>query len=706
MPVEILEIAQKLELGFTELEIKNNLNIYPQFVEYEVIDKEDQVPGVDTQKIYSIKLLYKLPPGLAVDVISPNKIESLASYIRRPLYQHKLRPFDETLELYVELATRNMSKLSYADFPSAEGLRIALGFDLKYRRPVFINFDKEEVKEGDPGFTPHLLIAGATASGKSSFIKFVIMQLLRSHSPETLRFFMVDPKVVTFRIFNKLPHLYAPIVSEADKFQVILGGIVEEVEKRYKILAEAEVENLYQLQTKYPEKAKLMPRILVIVDEFADIIDSHSWNVREQIVLTLKKLGQKARAAGVHLILITQRATSANIDSEVKANISGRISFKVASESDSQVIIEDPSAADLKNPGEGYARLGDIDELIHFQSPYVSDTEMRQSMQKYEGLPQNFLDQTLTEELLKKPLRQEEVTLQMLPKTHFPIVPIGINLDSHKPVFLILSRPVVKSDLEPTPHVIVSGSTNSGKSQFAKLLVQQLALSGDPDLVKLILVDPKSVSFVPFKKLPHLACPLVTKHFQLLPLIKEMLKIIEERYEIFAKEEVENVEEYRARKGKKMASYVLIIDEYADLLDYYEYKERDEIEKILKRFGQMARAAGVHLIIITQRATSQNISGEIRANFSGRMAFRMNSEADSFYILEEAGAEKLIGAGRFMIRKAHYALENGYSPMLTEDEIKQTIESMVEKFGPVVFEERLVAAIPNEEPKQEETHQW
>lgn len=703
MPAEIFEIAQKLEIGFADLSIKNNLSSYPVFKDFEIVDQDD----IANNKIYSVRLIYKLPAGLPNDLISKNKIENLASYIRLPLYQHRLRPYDDELELYVELANRDLSKLNFQNFPSAKGLRVALGFDLKYRKPIFINFDQAEVQDGDPNFTPHLLIAGATASGKSNFIKFLIAQLLQSHGPDSLRFFMVDPKVVTFKSFSKLPHLYAPIISEADKFQVILAGIVEEVERRYKILAENDVENIYEMLSKHPDKVKDMPRILVIVDEFADIIDSHNWNIREQIVLTLKKLGQKARAAGVHLVLITQRATSQNIDSEVKANISGRISFKVSSEGDSQVIIESPLGADLKHPGEGYARLGDSDELIHFQAPFITDEQLKEIIHRYDAVPQVFVDNTLTVELLKKPLHKEEVNLAMMPEPKFPIIPIGVNLNSHHPVNLILTREEGMAEIEPTPHLIVAGATNSGKSQLAKLLVRQLAESGGPELVKLILVDPKAVSFVQYKNLPHLACPIISKHHQLLPLIKEMMKIIEERYELFAGLEVENIEQFRKKTQQDMHSYVMIIDEFADLLDYYDFRERDEIEKMLKRFGQMARAAGVHLILITQRATSQNISGEIRANFAGRIALRMNSEADSYYILEEAGAEKISGAGVFLVKKAHYALENGYSPMLTEADIQMFVARTRTEYGEKqLFEERLEKTLNEQAEKIPKENIW
>lgn len=202
----------------------------------------------------------------------------------------------------------------------------------------------------DNGFAPHYIIAGSTSSGKSNFIRFLILQLLRSHSPDDLRLFLVDPKVVTFNIFKDLPHLYAPVVSDAKKFSIVLNGIIEEVENRYRLFAENGVDNIRTLKQKNPEVAKQMPYIIVIVDEFADIVDSQRWDVKESIVMALKRLGQKARAAGIHMMLITQRATSTNIDGEIKANMPGRIAFRVASDGDSQIIIDDNVAAGVENP--------------------------------------------------------------------------------------------------------------------------------------------------------------------------------------------------------------------------------------------------------------------------------------------------------------------------------------------------------------------
>jgi len=195
--------------------------------------------------------------------------------------------------------------------------------------------------------------------------------------------------------------------------------------------------------------------------------------------------------------------------------------------------------------------------------------------------------------------------------------------------------------------------------------------SWSPELIQLVLIDPKVVSFSIFEWMPHLYSPVVTKHEQLLPTLEHLLVVIQERYELFKNNEVENITERREQIQTSLPSLVIVIDEFADLLDSYDYKWRAQIEKILKRFGQMARAAWVHMVLITQRATSQNIPWEIRTHFSGRVAFRMNSEADSFYMLDQWWAEQLESAWRFLYKTADWIIHTWYAPMMSKEHIKE-----------------------------------
>lgn len=692
---EVIEIIYRLEMAFTELNVMNAYNHYPFLDKIDVLDQDTK-----TNLIYTIKATYKLPNGLSAEQFSKNKITEIAAYVRRPFYQHRLKPHQDQIEFFIEISPRPLDKLKYSDFPPAEGLRVPIGFDLKWRKPVFMNLNQAGIRENDPGYTPHVLIAGATGSGKSCFIRYLILQFLRGHTPDSLRLFLVDPKIVSFSIFKKIPYLYAPIVSDAKKFQMVLNGILEEVDQRYEILAKHNVEHLSFLEKVAPEEAKKIPRLLLIIDEFADIFDKHDFKTQEQISLFLKRLGQKSRAAGVHIILITQRATSANINSEIKANISGRIAFKVASEGDSEIIIESPDAANIERRGEGYAKLGDTEELTHFQSPYVSEEDFFFEFQELTKYDFRYWNEALSAELQKEPLRIEDVTPKFLPLPKFPDIPVGVNLKTHAINFLRFEKSDFKTEIEPTPHLIVAGATNTGKSKFAKVILSQLVRAGGPDLIKIILVDPKQVTFRKFLNIPQLDCPIITKHHLLLPVLEDLLKKIEERYKLFAAHNCENIEEFRKKTGKKIPSYFLFIDEFADLLDFYSFKDRERIEKILKRYGQMARAAGIHLIILTQRANSQNFPSEIRANFSGRISFRVNSEADSFYILEQPGADKIEHAGVYRIKANDQPVFEAYAPLFHGPDFEDIVKAAQDKWGEPQFSE--IAQIVMKEPLDSE----
>jgi len=288
----------------------------------------------------------------------------------------------------------------------------------------------------------------------------------------------------------------------------------------------------------------------------------------------------------------------------------------------------------------------------------------------------DYIDKTLSDEILKKPFKMDEVGLSVLPQTTFPEVAIGINLNSHEIIKIEFARKEKKQENEPTPHIIVAGATNSGKSQFAKLLIHQIANSGSPDLVRMILIDPKVVTFSMFNWLPHLYCPVITQWEKLLPIFEDLLILIQQRYEIFAKVWVETIEAYRFHNSQKMFSIVVIMDEFADLFDSYDYKGKAEIERIMKRFWQMARAAGIHLVLITQRATSQNIPNEVRTHFAGNISFRANSEADSHYIIWEPWAEKLQSAGQFLFKKPWQEIQSGYSPLCHNKELVEYMKSV------------------------------
>ncbi|MBF0485778.1 MAG: DNA translocase FtsK, partial [Candidatus Omnitrophica bacterium] len=215
---------------------------------------------------------------------------------------------------------------------------------------------------------PHLLIAGATGAGKSVCLNSVIMSILYNASPHEVKFIMVDPKMVELNQYNDIPHMLCPAIIEHKKVAAAFGWVVGEMEARYKTLLKHQVKNIKA----YHEKGFEMPYIIIVVDEFADLMQT-SGKVIESAVT---RLAQLARAVGIHLILATQRPSVNVITGVIKANLPARISFKVASQIDSRTILDEKGAEDLLGKGDMlFIRPGDPKPL-RGQCSYLSDEEI------------------------------------------------------------------------------------------------------------------------------------------------------------------------------------------------------------------------------------------------------------------------------------------------------------------------------------------
>lgn len=209
----------------------------------------------------------------------------------------------------------------------------------------------------------------------------------------------------------------------------------------------------------------------------------------------------------------------------------------------------------------------------------------------------------------------------------------------------ITGKPVIK-DLIKMPHLLVAGSTGSGKSVGLNTFLISLLYRLSPDELKVILVDPKRLEFAPYSDIPHLLFPIVTTPNKAIPVLKWVVQEMEERYDIMAKVGARSIMDYhRLTKGKdghkNMPFIVLIIDELADLM----MVAGKDVETNIARVAQMARAAGIHMIIATQRPSVDVLTGIIKVNFPARVAFRVSSKIDSRTIIDSTGAEKLLGAG-------------------------------------------------------------
>lgn len=241
-------------------------------------------------------------------------------------------------------------------------LKLALGRDVTGRAVV-----------GDLARMPHLLIAGATGAGKSVCLNSIIAGLLFQHTPDELRFLMVDPKMVELKTFDGVPHLVWPVVTEMDKVVGVLKYAVGEMERRYKEFSELGIRNLdgYNRKLEAEGKPKLA-RMVVIIDELADLMMA----APEEVEASICRLAQMARAVGIHLILATQRPSVDVVTGLIKANFPSRIAFAVSSQIDSRVILDMPGAERLLGRGDMLFVGPDSVKPSRVQGTFVADEEI------------------------------------------------------------------------------------------------------------------------------------------------------------------------------------------------------------------------------------------------------------------------------------------------------------------------------------------
>ena len=242
-----------------------------------------------------------------------------------------------------------------------KNLQIAVGKDID-GSPVYQNIID----------MPHALIAGATKSGKSVCINSLLVSLLVKNSPEQLKLILVDPKMVELTFYNDLPHLATPVINNPFIATEALKWAVNEMERRYKVLSSNRVRNIEDYNRKrgqYPAMENL-PFIVIVVDEFNDLVMQCSAEANDAIV----RLAQKARAAGIHIILATQRPTVNVVSGTIKANITCRIAFKVATDQDSRIILDEVGAESLLGRGDMLIKNNGLPERV--QGAYISDDEI------------------------------------------------------------------------------------------------------------------------------------------------------------------------------------------------------------------------------------------------------------------------------------------------------------------------------------------
>ncbi len=241
-------------------------------------------------------------------------------------------------------------------------LKIALGQDVS-GQPVM----------ADLGMMPHLLIAGATGSGKSVCINSVLTCLLFSNGPEQLKLLLIDPKTVELIHFNNLPHLAAPVVTDMEEVLHALRWVMAEMDKRYAILSRAAARNIdHYNEKKMPRGERPLPYIVVAIDELADLM----MMAPDEVERILCRLAQMSRATGIHLVIATQRPSVDVVTGLIKANFPARISFAVTSQVDSRVVLDTGGAETLLGQGDMLYMAPDSAKLVRIQGCFVSDEEM------------------------------------------------------------------------------------------------------------------------------------------------------------------------------------------------------------------------------------------------------------------------------------------------------------------------------------------
>jgi DNA segregation ATPase FtsK/SpoIIIE, S-DNA-T family len=288
------------------------------------------------------------------------------------------------------------------EVPNSAKTTIGLGSLLSEReyqeseKPMLVALGKDVSGEshfGNISKMPHALIAGATGSGKSVTIHAIITSLLYRNPPENLKFIMIDPKRVELTLYNKIPHLLTPVITDAKKAILALKWATKEMERRYEILEKESVRDIdsYHKSRGENDDSDTMPFIVIIIDELADLMQAYPRELEAAIV----RLAQMSRAVGIHLLLSTQRPSVNIITGLIKANVPSRIALQVASQIDSRTILDGPGAEKLLGAGDMLYLSGERGKPSRLQSAYISENEVKKVV-KY--LVDNYADE-LTDEI-------------------------------------------------------------------------------------------------------------------------------------------------------------------------------------------------------------------------------------------------------------------------------------------------------------------
>ena len=240
-------------------------------------------------------------------------------------------------------------------------------------------------------------------------------------------------------------------------------------------------------------------------------------------------------------------------------------------------------------------------------------------------------------------------------------------------------------DLSSMPHLLIAGTTGSGKSVCINTIILSLLFKHKPDKCKFILIDPKMLELSTYEGIPHLLCPVITEAKKAASVLGWVVKEMESRYRLMTKEGVRNIDGYNKKHKLSMPYIVVVVDEMSDLM----LVAGKEIENYIQKLSQMARAAGIHIIMATQRPSVDVITGTIKANFPTRISFQVTSKIDSRTILGEQGAEQLLGKGDMLYMSSANKIVRIHAPFVSENEIEKINNSLRHQAEPDYVDEIL-----------------
>jgi S-DNA-T family DNA segregation ATPase FtsK/SpoIIIE len=248
----------------------------------------------------------------------------------------------------------------------------------------------------------------------------------------------------------------------------------------------------------------------------------------------------------------------------------------------------------------------------------------------------------------------------------------------------ISGKPIV-GDLASMPHLLIAGTTGSGKSVCINTIILSLLYRHTPDKCKFILIDPKMLELSTYEGIPHLLCPVITEAKKAASVLGWVVKEMESRYRLMTKEGVRNIDGYNTKHKLPMPYIVVVVDEMSDLM----LVAGKEIENYIQKLSQMARAAGIHIIMATQRPSVDVITGTIKANFPTRISFQVTSKIDSRTILGEQGAEQLLGKGDMLYMSSANRIVRIHAPFVSDNEIEKINNSLRVQAEPDYIDEIL-----------------